>query len=83
MLLGLFLQAGDDIHGQLGIARRDQQHRFQEQIRGAVQTNPMSSAINEMTKQNMELWRQMQDSYFKTVSATLRGKQGDKGDSNS
>lgn len=74
--------AGDFLSQSLKMFR-DQQHRFQEQIRGAVQTNPMSSAINEMTKQNMELWRQMQDSYFKTVSATLRGKQGDKGDSNS
>lgn len=74
--------AGDFLSQSLKMFR-EQQHRVQAQMREAMQTNPMSSAISEMTKQNLELWKQMQDSYFKSVNATLRGKKPNEDESSS
>ena len=63
--------AGDYIAQSLKLFS-EQQKQFQSQMREAMQTNPMSSAITEMTRQNMELWRQMQDSFFSSLASRNR-----------
>ena len=62
--------AGDFLGQSLKLFR-DQQVRFQDQMREAMQANPMSSALGEMTRQNLELWKQMQSSFFNSVSANV------------
>jgi polyhydroxyalkanoate synthesis repressor PhaR len=56
--------AGDFLGQSLKLFR-EQQQRFQHQMREAMQANPMSSVLNEMTRQNLELWKQMQENFFK------------------
>ena len=68
--------AGDFIGQTLQIFR-DQQQRFQAQMRDAMQLNPMSSAFSELAKQNLEIWKQMQDSFFKTARSSARNKTDD------
>ena len=45
----------------------DQQKAFQEQFRGAVEDNPMSSWFSDMTKKNLEIWQDVQSSFFKAA----------------
>ena len=68
--------AGDFLSQSLKLFH-DQQARFQAQVQDTMQTNPLSSALNEMTKQNLELWQQMQDSFFKSVDTPRRSKPDD------
>lgn len=65
--------AGDFISQSLNMFR-DQQQRFQTQMREAMESLPMPAAFSEMAKQNFEMWRQMQDSFFKGARVTPRGK---------
>ena len=65
--------AGDFIGQSLNMFR-DQQQRFQNQMRDAVQNLPMSSAFGEIAKQNLDMWKQMQDSFFKNAMLTPRKK---------
>lgn len=58
--------AGDFLGQSLKLFR-EQQQRFQTQMREAMQANPMSSVLSELTRQNMEMWKQMQASFFKNV----------------
>lgn len=57
--------AGDFLGQSLQLFQ-EQQQRFQGQMRDAMQANPMSSLIGEMTKQNMDLWKKMQSNFFHT-----------------
>ncbi len=43
-----------------------QQKQLQEQLRGAVDGSPMES-IASLTKQNIELWNNMQNSFFEAA----------------
>jgi polyhydroxyalkanoate synthesis repressor PhaR len=43
-----------------------QQKQMQEQLQSAVSTNPLST-MTELTEQNLEMWKTMQDSFFKTA----------------
>ena len=61
--------AGDFLSQSLKLFR-DQQERFQTQVQDAMQTNPLSSALNELTRQNLERWQQMQDSFFTNVKSS-------------
>lgn len=63
--------AGDYISQSLKLFA-EQQQQFQSQMREAMSTNPMSSAITEMTRKNMELWRQMQESFFSSLASRQR-----------
>lgn len=60
--------AGDFLGQSLQLFR-EQQQRFQDQMREAMQANPMSSVLGEMTRQNLELWKQMQENFFKPGSS--------------
>ena len=68
--------AGDFISQSLNMFR-DQQARFQVQMREAMQNLPMSSAFGEMAKQNLDMWKQMQDTFFKNALLTSRKKSDD------
>ena len=65
--------AGDFIGQSLNMFR-EQQQRFQTQVREAMQNLPMSSAFGEMAKQNLDIWKQMQDSFFKNARLMPRKK---------
>ena len=65
--------AGDFLSQSLELFR-DQQNHFQDQMKDATTSNPMSSAFNDLAKQNLDLWQQMQDSFFKNVNTTLGAK---------
>ena len=65
--------AGDFIGQSLNMFR-EQQQRFQTQVRDAMQNLPMSSAFGEMAKQNLDMWKQMQDSFFKNAMLSPRKK---------
>ena len=68
--------AGDFIGQSLNMFR-EQQQRFQTQVRDAMQSRPISSAFGEMAKQNLDIWKQMQDSFFKNAMLTPRKKSDD------
>ncbi len=65
--------AGDFIGQSLNMFR-EQQQRFQSQVREAMQNLPISSAFGELAKQNLDMWKQMQDSFFKNARLTPRKK---------
>ena len=54
----------------------EQQKAFQEQVQGAIQDNPVNSLMTEMTRKNLEIWEDVQSSFFK--AAGMPGTQ-DKG----
>jgi polyhydroxyalkanoate synthesis repressor PhaR len=61
--------ASNFIQQSLGMLA-EQQQAFQQQMTRAVTGNPLA-AMQEMTERNMELWRRMQNEFFK---ATGMGK---------
>lgn len=65
--------AGDFIGRSLQLFR-EQQAQFQARVRDTVLANPVSSVFSEMTKQNLDLWKQMQDSFFTNIGTSGRGK---------
>ena len=51
-----------------------QQQGIQKNLEQAVTSNPFTAKMNEMTEQNLEAWRQMQNSFFQAAGFT--GKDG-------
>ena len=47
-----------------------QQQSIQKNFQQAVSSNPFATTMSEMTEQNMEAWRQLQNSFFKTTGFT-------------
>ena len=43
----------------------EQQRALQDQMRGVLHENPMTSLMTELTKKNLEIWQDVQDSFFK------------------
>ena len=43
----------------------EQQKAFQDQMRGVLHENPMTSLMTEMTRKNLEIWQDVQNSFFK------------------
>lgn len=43
----------------------EQQKRLQSQLSNVLQYSPMPTAFTEAAKRNLELWKQMQESFFK------------------
>jgi polyhydroxyalkanoate synthesis repressor PhaR len=56
-----------------------QQQQLQEQIQSAVTTNPMT-AMAELTEKNLELWKQMQESFFSTATGRTSSNSAGKKD---
>ncbi len=46
-----------------------QQKQMQDQLQSAVTTNPIT-AMSELTEQNLEMWKTMQENFFKTATNT-------------
>lgn len=67
-------QAGDFIQNSLSLFQ-EQQKRFQEQVTGALHSNPMSSGFAEVAQRNMDMWKQMQNTFF---SSSGIGQSGEK-----
>ena len=47
-----------------------QQQSIQKNFQQAVTSNPFAATMSEITEQNMEAWRQLQNSLFKTTGST-------------
>lgn len=45
----------------------EQQKAFQEQLDGAMRDNPMTSLMTDMTRKNLEIWQDVQNSFFKAA----------------
>ena len=56
----------------------EQQKAFQEQVQDAMRDNPMSSLLTEMTKKNLEIWQDVQNSFFKASGLSEDNKDKDK-----
>jgi len=54
----------------------DQQREFQERVNKTVMSSPLD-AMQNMTRKNLEMWQQLQDSFFKS-SGMPQGKDKDK-----
>ena len=50
-----------------------QQEQFQEKIQETVQTNPFSS-VTKMTEQNLQMWQQVQDNFFRATGVSPKSK---------
>lgn len=66
-------QAGDFIQSSLNLFQ-EQQKQFQEQVTGALQSNPMASGFAEVAQRNMDLWQQMQSNFFQAAGGARQGK---------
>ncbi|MBS1270823.1 MAG: hypothetical protein MAG794_01791 [Gammaproteobacteria bacterium] len=53
-----------------------QQKNFQEQVRGAMQNNPMN-AMSELTQRNLEIWQDIQDQFFQAATGGSSKKNKD------
>ncbi|MDJ0955282.1 MAG: polyhydroxyalkanoate synthesis repressor PhaR [Arenicellales bacterium] len=85
ILLGIIRFYGDSVQDALTQYLQqslslfeDQQKAFQEQLRGAVEDNPMSSWFTDMTKKNLEIWQDVQSSFFKAAGMSEDTKNKDK-----
>lgn len=53
-----------------------QQQEFQDDFNKAVQNSPLD-VMQDMTKKNMEMWQEIQDSFFKASGITGNKKNGE------
>ena len=59
--------AGESLCESINIFK-DQQEKMQSQLTDALKLNPMTAPLAEMTKQNLEVWNQMQAQFFKQIA---------------
>jgi len=53
----------------------EQQKAFREQVQGTLHDNPVTEMMTEMTKKNLDIWEDVQDSFFKAAGMPgVRGK---------
>ena len=52
----------------------EQQKILNAQMEEAITSNPMSALITKMTKTNMEIWKEMQENFLKSVDTTSENK---------
>ncbi len=50
-----------------------QQEQFRAKIQESMQTNPFS-AVTKMTEQNLQMWQQVQDNFFKAAGVSSKPK---------
>jgi len=60
--------AGDYIQQSINLFVT-QQKQLQEQVQTAVSTNPLT-AMSDITEQNLEMWKSMQENFFKTAMSS-------------
>lgn len=68
--------AGDYIQQSINLFV-SQQKQLQEKLQTAVTGNPLT-AMAELTEQNLEMWKKMQENFFKTAMQTPFGSNKDK-----
>ena len=68
--------AGDFI-GQSLRMFQEQQKRFQAQMRDVIQANPVSATFNELARQNLDMWKQMQESFLRSAGLAPRDRAND------
>ncbi len=56
-----------------------QQQNFQEQVRDAMQHNPVNT-MSELTQRNLEIWQDIQKQFFQAATGSKPGKDKDKTD---
>lgn len=54
-----------------------QQKSFQEQVRGAMQNNPVDT-MSDLTQRNLEIWQDIQDQFFQAATGGSAKKNKDK-----
>lgn len=54
-----------------------QQKTFQEQVRGAMQNNPVNT-MSELTQRNLEIWQDIQNQFFQAATGGSTRKSKDK-----
>lgn len=64
--------AGDYIQQSINLFV-NQQKQIQEQLSSAVNTNPLT-AMAEMTEKNMDMWKKMQENFFKSAMQNVNNK---------
>lgn len=64
--------AGDYIQQSINLFV-NQQKQIQEQLSSAVNTNPLT-AMAEMTEKNMDMWKTMQENFFKSAMQNVNNK---------
>ena len=52
----------------------EQQKILNAQMEEAITSNPMSALITKMTKTNMEIWKEMQENFLKSVDNASEDK---------
>ncbi len=55
-----------------------QQQDFQKNFQQAVNSNPFTTKMTEITEQNIEMWRRVQDNFFESLTGTGGAKDRDK-----
>ena len=58
--------AGDFLNQSLQLFQK-QHDEFQNRFKDTIQANPMSAVLNEVTKKNIEMWKEMQSTFFTTL----------------
>jgi len=53
-----------------------QQRTFQEQVRGAMENNPVNT-MSELTQKNLEIWKDIQNQFFEAATGTTSKKNKD------
>lgn len=53
-----------------------QQKTFQEQVRGAMENNPVNT-VSELTQKNLEIWKDIQNQFFEAATGTTSKKNKD------
>lgn len=64
--------AGDYIQQSINLFV-NQQKQIQDQLSSAVNTNPLT-AMAEMTEKNMDMWKKMQENFFKSAMQNVNNK---------
>jgi len=54
-----------------------QQKAFQEQVRGAMQNNPVN-AMSELTQRNLEIWQDIQNQFFEAATGSSKRNNNNK-----
>ena len=68
--------AGDYLQRSIDLFA-SQQKQLQEQLKSAVSGHNPITAMAEMTETNLETWKKMQESFFKSALNVPFGKRGD------
>ena len=58
--------AGEFLNQSLQLFEKEH-NEFQNRFKDTIQANPMSAVLNEVTKKNIEMWKEMQSTFFSAL----------------